>query len=114
MSELEFLNHTTPNFSKINLLVIIELSMSSDAVCSHGHTILHQPNKGITLQIGNLPEIATYNQKSSLRFWFKMFNLVVMRLVQLAIEFYFEYDYCLNLGVDFLIFHLKKMEKNCL
>ena len=31
-----------------------------DAVCSHGHTILHQPQNGFTLQIGNLPEIATY------------------------------------------------------
>src|SRR5690554_2996033 len=29
-----------------------------DAVCSHGHTILHQPEKGLTLQIGNLPQIA--------------------------------------------------------
>ena len=28
-----------------------------DAVCSHGHTILHQPQNGFTLQIGNLPEI---------------------------------------------------------
>src|SRR5688500_4035670 len=26
-----------------------------DAVCSHGHTILHQPQNGFTLQIGNLP-----------------------------------------------------------
>lgn len=30
-----------------------------DAVCSHGHTILHQPQNGLTLQIGNLKEIAT-------------------------------------------------------
>lgn len=30
-----------------------------DAVCSHGHTILHQPHNGFTLQIGNLPEIAS-------------------------------------------------------
>ncbi|MGV3461319.1 MAG: anhydro-N-acetylmuramic acid kinase [Flavobacterium sp.] len=29
-----------------------------DAVCSHGHTILHQPHNGVTLQIGNLPDIA--------------------------------------------------------
>ena len=29
-----------------------------DAVCSHGHTILHQPQNGFTLQIGNLPETA--------------------------------------------------------
>jgi anhydro-N-acetylmuramic acid kinase len=30
-----------------------------DAVCSHGHTILHCPQGGVTLQIGNLPQIAT-------------------------------------------------------
>jgi anhydro-N-acetylmuramic acid kinase len=29
-----------------------------DAVCSHGHTVLHQL-KGLTLQIGNLAEIST-------------------------------------------------------
>src|SRR5690554_26522 len=35
-----------------------------DAVASHGHTILHQPQNGFTLQIGNLPELAQItNQK---------------------------------------------------
>jgi anhydro-N-acetylmuramic acid kinase len=29
-----------------------------DAVASHGHTVLHQPEKGITFQIGNLPQLA--------------------------------------------------------
>ncbi|HEY0091335.1 MAG TPA: anhydro-N-acetylmuramic acid kinase, partial [Flavobacterium sp.] len=29
-----------------------------DAVCSHGHTILHNPAEKYTLQIGNLAEIA--------------------------------------------------------
>ncbi len=29
-----------------------------DAVCSHGHTILHQPENHYTLQIGNLPKLA--------------------------------------------------------
>lgn len=29
-----------------------------DFVSSHGHTVLHQPEKGITYQIGNLPSLA--------------------------------------------------------
>ena len=29
-----------------------------DAVCSHGHTALHQPGQKLTYQIGNLPELA--------------------------------------------------------
>ena len=35
-----------------------------DAVCSHGHTILHQPEKGVTLQIGNLPEISSLTNQT--------------------------------------------------
>lgn len=31
-----------------------------DAVCSHGHTVFHRPDEGFTLQIGNLPELATW------------------------------------------------------
>ena len=31
-----------------------------DAVCSHGHTVLHQPEKGITLQMGNLPTLVEH------------------------------------------------------
>ncbi|RAJ20046.1 anhydro-N-acetylmuramic acid kinase [Gelidibacter algens] len=30
-----------------------------DAVCSHGHTALHQPQNGLTYQIGNLPKLAS-------------------------------------------------------
>ena len=29
-----------------------------DAVASHGHTVFHQPNKGLTFQMGNLAELA--------------------------------------------------------
>lgn len=73
-----------------------------DAVCSHGHTILHQPNNGFTLQIGNLPEIA------------KLIGQIVVcdfrvqdvqlggqgaPLVPIGDRILFsEFDYCLNLG----------------
>ncbi|MFI8378561.1 anhydro-N-acetylmuramic acid kinase [Leeuwenhoekiella sp. NPDC079379] len=34
-----------------------------DAIASHGHTILHQPDQGYTYQIGNLPELAKLCEK---------------------------------------------------
>ena len=36
-----------------------EIINSIDAVCSHGHTIFHEPDNGYTLQIGNLPNLAS-------------------------------------------------------
>ncbi len=30
-----------------------------DAICSHGHTVKHRPDKGLTFQIGNLPKISS-------------------------------------------------------
>lgn len=33
-------------------------NLQVDAVCSHGHTIKHEPENGLTLQIGNLPQLA--------------------------------------------------------
>ena len=32
---------------------------TADALCSHGHTAWHQPDKGFTCQIGNQPALAT-------------------------------------------------------
>lgn len=29
-----------------------------DAVCSHGHTVKHRPDRGVTFQIGNLPQLS--------------------------------------------------------
>lgn len=31
-----------------------------DFISSHGHTVFHQPDKGITLQIGSTPELSKY------------------------------------------------------
>jgi len=73
-----------------------------DAVCSHGHTILHQPKNGITLQIGNLPEIATIcNQKVICDFRVQDVELGGQGapLVPIGDRLLFsEADYCLNLG----------------
>ena len=73
-----------------------------DAVCSHGHTILHQPQNGITLQIGNLPEIASLiNQKVVCDFRVQDVQLGGQGapLVPIGDRILFsEYDYCMNLG----------------
>jgi anhydro-N-acetylmuramic acid kinase len=73
-----------------------------DAVCSHGHTILHQPQNGITLQIGNLPEIASLcKQKVVCDFRVQDVKLGGQGapLVPIGDRILFSnYDYCLNLG----------------
>lgn len=73
-----------------------------DAVSSHGHTILHQPQNGFTLQIGNLPRIAKIiNQKVVCDFRVQDVNLGGQGapLVPIGDRILFsEYDYCLNLG----------------
>jgi anhydro-N-acetylmuramic acid kinase len=73
-----------------------------DAVCSHGHTILHQPENGFTLQIGNLPEIAKItNEKVVCNFRVQdvLFGGQGAPLVPIGDKILFsEFDYCLNLG----------------
>lgn len=73
-----------------------------DAVCSHGHTILHQPDKGLTLQIGNLPEISSLI-KQTVVCDFRVQDVKLggqgAPLVPIGDRILFsEYDYCMNLG----------------
>ena len=73
-----------------------------DAVCSHGHTILHQPDNGVTLQIGNLPSIATII-KEKIICDFRVQDVKLggqgAPLVPIGDRILFsDYDYCLNLG----------------
>jgi anhydro-N-acetylmuramic acid kinase len=73
-----------------------------DAICSHGHTILHQPQNGFTLQIGNLPEIAKLTQQKivcDFRVQDVQLGGQGAPLVPIGDRILFsEYDYCMNLG----------------
>ncbi|HEX9980867.1 MAG TPA: anhydro-N-acetylmuramic acid kinase [Flavobacterium sp.] len=73
-----------------------------DAVCSHGHTVLHQPQKGITLQIGNLPEIAILTRETvvcDFRVGDVQLGGQGAPLVPIGDRILFGgFDYCLNLG----------------
>ena len=73
-----------------------------DAVCSHGHTILHEPDQGFTLQIGNLPILAELIHTRVICD-FRVQDVYLggqgAPLVPIGDQLLFkEYDYCLNLG----------------
>lgn len=73
-----------------------------DAVCSHGHTALHQPQNKLTYQIGNKPFLANLiSQKVVCDFRVQDVELGGQGapLVPIGDKLLFsKYDYCLNLG----------------
>jgi anhydro-N-acetylmuramic acid kinase len=103
-TELELLNEDYTHLlgNSINAFIADNAIKNIDAVCSHGHTILHQPHNGFTLQIGNRPEIATIvNQKVVCNFRVQDVQLGGQGapLVPIGDRFLFsDYTYCLNLG----------------
>jgi len=103
-SELAVLNHDYTILLAHIIKAFIEKHKLSniDAVCSHGHTILHQPQNGLTLQIGNLPLITEIlNQTVVCDFRVQDVKLGGQGapLVPIGDKILFAgYDYCLNLG----------------
>ncbi|MCL6294073.1 anhydro-N-acetylmuramic acid kinase [Jejuia spongiicola] len=73
-----------------------------DAICSHGHTALHQPENKLTYQIGNLPNMARLvNNKVVCDFRVQdvEFGGQGAPLVPIGDQLLFsEYNYCINLG----------------
>ena len=61
-SELDLLNENyTDYLGEILQNFLLKNNLNDlDFISSHGHTILHRPNDGFTLQIGNLPAIKKY------------------------------------------------------
>ena len=95
-------NYTQLLASIINDFIKKHAIENLDAVCSHGHTILHQPQNGFTLQIGNLPEIAKLT-KQKVVCDFRVQDVQLggqgAPLVPIGDQILFsEYDYCMNLG----------------
>lgn len=73
-----------------------------DAVCSHGHTIKHEPENKFTLQIGNLPQLAKY-LKTKVICDFRVQDVELggqgAPLVPIGdLLLFADYRYCLNLG----------------
>lgn len=90
------LSQNIDNFIKKNNIKNI------DAICSHGHTAIHLPEKGVTYQIGNQKQLAQYLRQTvvcDFRVQDVQLGGQGAPLVPIGDELLFsEFDFCLNLG----------------
>ena len=88
--------------SKINDFIIQYNIQEIDAICTHGHTALHQPQKKVTYQIGNLPILSSLLQQTIVCD-FRVQDVELggqgAPLVPIGDALLFsKYEFCLNLG----------------
>ncbi|TXB65231.1 anhydro-N-acetylmuramic acid kinase [Vicingus serpentipes] len=102
--ELSLLDNELGDFigHSINIFIKKNNIKSIDFISSHGHTIFHQPQKKLTLQIGNGANISSIT-KYPVICDFRTSDLALKGngapLVPIGDKLLFnEYDYCLNLG----------------
>ena len=91
-----YLSTTINNFIEKNSIQKI------DAICSHGHTALHRPDLGYTVQIGNRKELANLT-RNTVVCDFRVQDVKLggqgAPLVPIGDELLFsQYEFCLNLG----------------
>ncbi len=88
--------------SEINSFIRSRNIQNIDAICSHGHTVFHQPQIGLTKQIGNKKELASltgYRVICDFRTQDVELKGEGAPLVPIGDEMLFgDFDYCLNLG----------------
>ena len=101
-NDIKLLDTKYTNFLSKVILNFMTKPDEIDFVCSHGHTILHEPEKGITYQIGNQPVLAELINKT-LICDFRTADVELggqgAPLVPIGDKLLFgEYDYCINIG----------------
>mgnify|MGYP001188560191 CR=1 FL=1 len=91
-----FLGKETQNFIRKNSITNLHF------IASHGHTVFHQPEKGITLQVGDGQQISNFTNctvVSDFRTQDVLLGGQGAPLVPMGDQLLFsEYDACLNLG----------------
>ena len=91
----DYLGHQTKNF-------IYKYNLQPDFIASHGHTIFHQPDKGLTLQIGSGAAIMAATSCKVIND-FRTLDVALggqgAPLVPIGDRLLFnKYDFCINLG----------------